>query len=171
MTPFMCHSQPTQCAYIGLWRGGAAPSTPARRFGAPRRFRPRGRCGRRQVACGPDMTVRRFATTRPLGSDATPPSTSASRAERGSFACATALRVTSRLPRRTVAVAAGRRRPARVRTGTTKRPCQPCSPPTRPRRTHQPLRHRSQRTGRSRTPRAQRREHHIGARGKNRGRR
>ena len=24
MTPFMCHSQPTQCAYIGIWRGDAA---------------------------------------------------------------------------------------------------------------------------------------------------
>ena len=24
MTPVMCHSQPTQCAYIGFWRGGAA---------------------------------------------------------------------------------------------------------------------------------------------------
>ena len=23
MTPVKCHRQPTQCAYIGLWRGGA----------------------------------------------------------------------------------------------------------------------------------------------------
>ena len=40
MTPVKCHSQPTQCAYIGL-AGGSAPSTPGRRYGAaPRRFGP-----------------------------------------------------------------------------------------------------------------------------------
>ena len=72
----MRHSQPTPCAYKGNLASGSAPSTPARRLGAPRQFRPRGRCGRRRVACWPDMTVRRFATTKPLGSDATPPSSS-----------------------------------------------------------------------------------------------
>ena len=33
MTPVKCHSQLTQCAYIGL-AGGSAPSTPGRRYGA-----------------------------------------------------------------------------------------------------------------------------------------
>ena len=33
MTPVRCHSQPTQCAYIGLWRGGAA--RPLRTPGIP----------------------------------------------------------------------------------------------------------------------------------------
>ena len=63
------------CVHWALAKG-SAPSTPARRFGAPHRFRPRSRCGRRRVACGPDMTVRRFATTRLLRSDATLPSSS-----------------------------------------------------------------------------------------------
>ena len=80
------------CVHWDLAKG-SAPSTPARRFGAPRRFRPRGRCGRRRVARGPDMTVRRFATTRPPGSDATPPSSS-------STASATTIRRTDTTARR-----------------------------------------------------------------------
>ena len=43
MTPVKCHSQPTQCAYIGLWRGGAA--RPLRTPTAARLSPARGRAG------------------------------------------------------------------------------------------------------------------------------
>ena len=41
MTPVKCHSQPTQCAYIGIWRRGAA--LPLRTPGAARPCRASGR--------------------------------------------------------------------------------------------------------------------------------
>ena len=41
------------CVHWDLAKG-SAPSTPAGRFGAPRRLRPRGRCGRRRVARAPE---------------------------------------------------------------------------------------------------------------------
>ena len=41
MTPVRCHSQPTQCAYIGIWRGGAA--RPLRTPGGARPCRASGR--------------------------------------------------------------------------------------------------------------------------------
>ena len=91
MTPVMCHSQPTQCAYIGLTRAPPPPRPPAQRYGAVAPVQTRRRCGRRLIACGPDLTVRRCASRRPLESDATPPSGSSSRAERGSFTFVPAL--------------------------------------------------------------------------------
>ena len=51
MTPVRCHEPAyPMCVHWDLAKG-SAPSTPARRFGATHRFRPRGRCGRRRAAC------------------------------------------------------------------------------------------------------------------------
>ena len=53
MTPVKCHSQPTQCAYIGLWRG-APPLRPPHSDMPAAPVQTRGRCGHRRDACGLD---------------------------------------------------------------------------------------------------------------------
>ena len=90
MTPVKCHSQPTQCAYIGIWRR-APPPRPPHGDSAPRAGSDPAVHAAIAGSRGPDMTVRRFATTRPPASDATPPSSS-------STASATTIRRTDTTP-------------------------------------------------------------------------
>ena len=98
---------------IELLARGSAPSTPAQRQWRAVPVQNRGRSGRRLVTCG--LAIDGLVVSRApgrWGSDATPPSSSSSRAERGSFSSFRPLWVTTRPPWRTVAFVAGRNRPA-----------------------------------------------------------
>ena len=139
-------SQPTQCAYIRLAKGLRPLGPPPGETAPLRRFGPAADVAVVRSRARRIMTARRFVSTRPVRSSATPPSDSSSCSERGSFAGAPALRVTSRPPGRAVAVAAERRRSAREPTEQATGPTA-SFPPARPRRTPLPLRHGSRGRG------------------------
>ena len=115
MTPIMCHSQPTQCAYIGLWRGGrcAPPSNPRRRAA----LRTSGAGGlARRTPCRCSLMSSRLAALLPPARRrwSSPPSAAASRVP----LCAAGRRAVRRIGVRRGARGVQRR----WRAGPTRRP-------------------------------------------------